>query len=581
MLTRSWVFLVVSASALDLFFPVHFARGQCRVNEAAKLTASDAAADDLFGLSVSISGDVAVVGALFDDDAGDDSGSAYVYRFDGSMWIEEQKLTASDGAAGDEFGGSVSISGNMAVVGAVGNDRAAYRSGFAYAYRFDGSTWIEEQKLTAWDGAAWDDFGTSVSVSGDVAVVGARGDDGAGSGSGSAYVYRFDGNTWVEEQELTASDGARYDHFGISVSVSGDVVMIGSYGDDDMGSYSGSVYVYRFDGSTWVEEQKLTASDGAQDDWFGRSVSLSGNAGLVGAWKDDDAPYDSGSAYVYRFDGSTWVQEQKLTASDGAPGDSFGWSVSISGGMAAVGAFHDDDAGGNSGSAYLYRFNGSTWGEEQKLTASDAAGNDRFGCVSLSAHVAMVGAWWNDDGGHSSGSAYVFGINPVPSDPPCGAIDARQPSEPDGSEVAGWSSVALTFDEPLGEMNAEDFAVVISPPGDAPTVADVTTDGNTATVQFDDFIPTEAWTTITHWPTGAVTRIGCLPADVNNDKLSNSGDILFMIDVLNGIVDPTPPLYQTDTDRSAQANPADILRVIDLLNGAGVYEVWNWRSLPE
>ncbi|MCH7704936.1 MAG: hypothetical protein IIB61_07480 [Planctomycetes bacterium] len=138
----------------------------------------------------------------------------------------------------------------------------------------------------------------------------------------------------------------------------------------------------------------------------------------------------------------------------------------------------------------------------------------------------------------------------------------------------------MTFDEPPGELNAEDFAVVISPPGDAPTVTDVTTDGNTATVHFDDFIPTEAWTTITHWPTGAVTRIGYLPADVNNDGYSFDNDVLHLIYVLNGYIDPAPPAYQTDTDRSGATNANDVLRVIDLLNGAGAFEEWLGASLP-
>ncbi|MCH8252673.1 MAG: hypothetical protein IID36_09505, partial [Planctomycetes bacterium] len=185
--------------------------GQCRVNEGAKLTASDAETSDWFGFTVSVSGDVAVVGSWRDDDAGLDSGSAYVYRFDGSSWIEEQKLTASDAGGDDRFGASVSVSGDVVVVAAVLDDP----SGSAYVYRFNGSTWLEEQKLTASDGPPIGAFGSMVSVSGDVIVVGV----GIKFDLTSAYVYRFNGNTWIEEQKLTASDEAKGDWFGFSLSV--------------------------------------------------------------------------------------------------------------------------------------------------------------------------------------------------------------------------------------------------------------------------------------------------------------------------------------------------------------------------
>lgn len=585
MFTRSWVFLGVSASALALFFPVHFARGQCRVNEAAKLTSFDPAAGDRFGTSVSVSGDVAIIGAPSDDVAGDYAGAAYVFRFDPKTgaWAEEQQLTASDAAAVDWFGGSVSVSGDVAVIGADGDDDAcpenpSCESGAAYVHRFNGSTWVEEQKLTASDAQERHGFGSAVSISGDVALIGACRDDDAGWDSGSAYIYRFDGSTWVEEQELTASDASVGEGFGWSVSISGNAALIGAPHDGT----PGAAYVFRFGGSTWVEEQKLTAFDGAALDLFGVSVSVSGDVALIGAYGDDDGGDFAGAAYVYRFDGGGWVEQQKLTASDATEGAYFGDSVSVSGEVAVIGAYLHNDGGLRSGSAYVYQFEGADWIEAAKLTDSDPRLRAAFGhSVSISGGVAVIGAFSDDDAGENSGAAYLFGAALVPSDPPCGAIDARQPSELDGSDAAGWDSIELVFDEPPGEMNAEEFAVTISPPGDAPTVTDVTVDGNTATVQLSDFIPTEAWTTITHWPTGAVTRIGYLPADVNNDKRSYSSDILFMIDVLNGIVDPPPPLYQTDIDRSGQANPADILRVIDLLNGAGVYEAWNYRSLPE
>ena len=197
---------------------------------------------------------------------------------------------------------------------------------------------ITEFKLLASDGTAEDAFGVSVSISGDVALVGAENDDDKGTDSGSAYVFRWNGSSWVQEQKLLASDGAADDEFGVSVSISGDVALVGAEGNDDDGSDSGSAYVFRWNGSSWVEEQKLLASDGATDDFFGNSVSISGDVALVGASGNDDNGLFSGSAYVFRWNGSSWVEEQKLVASDGAENDALGFSVSISGGVALVGA---------------------------------------------------------------------------------------------------------------------------------------------------------------------------------------------------------------------------------------------------
>jgi hypothetical protein len=432
---------------------------QCEVHEDAKLTASDAVLGDYLGWSVSVSGDVAVVGAVFDDCAvGDFCGSAYVYRFNGSTWVQEQKLTASDAAHGDLFGLSVSVSGDTVVVGAPYDDGGAgVRCGSAYVFRFKGSAWVQEQKLTASDAAQEDLFGSSVSVSGDAAVVGAHvADCGAGFDCGSAYVYRFNGSTWIEEQKLTAPDAAALDFFGGSVSVSGDVAVVGASHDDCAGGFNcGSAYVYRFIGSTWVQEQKLTASDAVADDNFGISVSISGDTVLVGAPPDFCGAGDfCGSAYVYRFNGSTWEEQAKLIASPAAPNDQFGQSVSVSGEVAVVGAATDACCG----SAYIYRFNGSTWTQQAKLTASDAAASDNFGVsVSVSGDVAVVGTIGDDcAAGLDCGSAYVYALadcnaNGIPDG--CDIVaetstDVNQNGVPDECDAPsiGWNSDPLSPD---------------------------------------------------------------------------------------------------------------------------------------
>ncbi len=322
-----------------------------------KLVATDGAIQDLFGTSVSISGDNALVGAWGDDDKGSGTGSAYIFHFDGSNWVEQTKLIASDAAAGDWFGWSVSLSGDYALVGAPGDEDRGWESGSAYIFHFDGSNWIEQTKLIASDGNVNDYFGGSVTFSGDYALVGAGGDDRDDDPDlGSAYIFHYDGSNWVEQTKLIASDAAPYDFFGLSVSLSGDYALVGVLQDNDNinGHDAGSAYIFHFDGSNWIQRTKLTASDGAAFDYFGRSVSLSGDYALVGAQRDNENGHDAGSAYIFHFDGSNWVEQAKLIASDGAQRDRFGASVSLSGDYALVGADGDDDNGTDAGSAYVY-----------------------------------------------------------------------------------------------------------------------------------------------------------------------------------------------------------------------------------
>ncbi len=389
-----------------------------------KLTASDTAAGDLLG-RVAVSGDVAVVGASSDDcAAGADCGSAYVYRFNGSSWLQEQKLTASDAATLDSFGLAVSIGGEAAVVGTPNDDcPAGTLCGSAYVFRFNGVSWMQEQKLTASDAADGDRFGISVSVDGDVAIVGAWGAScAAGAACGAAYLYRFNGSTWNQEQKLTASDAAAFDEFGFSVSVDGAVAVVGAYEDDcAAGAECGSAYVFRFNGATWVEEQKLVAADAAAVDFFGVSTAVQGSVALVGAnWDNCPAGGACGSAYVFRFNGASWVQEQKLAASDAAAGDRFGSSVSLAGDVALIGSRESDcAAGSNCGSAYVFRFNGSSWDQIGKMFASDAAAGDVFGgSVSTDGAVGFAGAVGHDCGADANcGAAYVFSCQTVDPGP--------------------------------------------------------------------------------------------------------------------------------------------------------------------
>jgi hypothetical protein len=403
----------------------------CVVNENNKLQASDGDEIDGFGFSISVSGGIAIVGAWSDEDVGVLAGSAYMLRFNGDAWMEEQKLLASDANDWARFGHAVAVDGDLALIGSVNDDDACpgvefCDSGSAYVFRFDGARWVEEQKLLPADSFPADQFGVAVALEGNLAVIGKVGDDEICDGdpscnAGAAYVFRYNPATmsWEQEQKLLASDGDVLDVFGNAVAISGDDILVGARWDDDLGSNSGAVYVFRHRDTVWQEHQKLTASDGHLGADFGHAVRASGDLMVIGAPRDDDAcPGDplclSGTAYVFQREGEFWVEQQKLVGSDTAAGDEFGWSVDVDGDNIVVGARWDDeacpeDAGCNSGSAYVFRFNGLLWEQERKLLASDTEATDFFGIdVAISGNTTLVGSYLDDDAGSASGSVYVF-----------------------------------------------------------------------------------------------------------------------------------------------------------------------------
>jgi len=338
-----------------------------------KLTTSDKADEDQFGTSVAVSGDTALVGVPGRDDTGSFSGAVYVFTRDANGgWQEGQKLTADDGATGDFFGGSVAISGDITLIGARGNSAQGSLAGAVYVFVRDADgQWSERQKLTASDGAAGNLFGFSVALSGETALVGARGSGGGSGFPGAAYIFAQDANGyWSEVQKLTASDGAAGDEFGLSVALSGDAAFVGARGDDDKGSSSGAVYVFgREADAPWRELQKLTASDGAAGDEFGSSGALDENIALIGAPFAGGVEAHTGAVYVFTFStgpiGTRWSEVQKLTASDGETEDEFGSSVDLSENMVLVGAHGDDDKGVSSGAAYFFSLTQDTSGNNQ------------------------------------------------------------------------------------------------------------------------------------------------------------------------------------------------------------------------
>ncbi|MCH8823276.1 MAG: hypothetical protein IH984_07175 [Planctomycetes bacterium] len=410
---------------------------QCNANELRKILPDDGDPGDHFGEALSLCPDscgTLIIGAHVDDDAGGNAGSAYIFRFDeNGNWQQEQKLLASDADAFDRFGTSVAIHGNYAIISATNDDDACKNnqlceSGAAYIFGYDPETavWFEEQKLLASDATQGFLFGGSVSIYGDVAIVGSHlVSDVMFQAFGAAYVFRRDQNTgiWTEEQRLTASDPAAHDWFGARLCLVGETAFIAAYRHDDNGGDSGAVFVFRYNAKskTWIEEQKLLASDGDLLDNFGRALALSddGELAIIGASNNNDAGNHSGSAYIFRYDSkkSLWIEEQKLTASDAAAGDLFGNAVSIIQDTAIIGAGGDDDNGSLSGSAYVFHYDPDTsqWVEQAKLTASDGNKSDKFGAAAVSSSsdgTAVITALDDDDSGEDSGTVFLFaGLN--------------------------------------------------------------------------------------------------------------------------------------------------------------------------
>ena len=308
-----------------------------------KITASDGANTDLFGFSVAIGGDRIVVGALNGSSA---YGSAYIFDLDGNQLA---KLTASDGAANDSFGNSVAIGSDIIVVGAYRDAVGANTNqGSVYIFDLNG---IQLTKITASDGAASDQFGNSVAIFSDKIVVGAYGNDnGSGTYSGSVYVFDLDG---TQLTKITPSDGAASDFFGISVAAGDNKIVVGSYQDDDNGTASGSVYTYNLDGTN---EIKIIPSDGVASDSFGQSVAVGDNKIVVGAPGYDIDPitftnFNSGKIYTYDLDGTN---ELIITNSNVTTMDSLGESLAVGDGRLVAG-IRDDDNGQDSGAAYIYK----------------------------------------------------------------------------------------------------------------------------------------------------------------------------------------------------------------------------------
>jgi len=370
-----------------------------------------------FGGSVSISGDYAIVGAYGEDDGvNTDAGAAYIfYRTGLDTWDSGTKITAPDRETGAWFGNSVSISGDYAIVGACMKTEGGYtQAGAAYIFRRTGSnTWDSGTKIAAPDLEVGARFGNSVSISGDYAIVGAYGKDGGvGLEVGEAYIFHRTGlNTWDSGTKIASPVAWSFGMFGYSVSISGDYAIVGAPNTD----WNGASYIFHRTGpNTWDSGTKIVAADPEAFAYFGSSVSLSGDYAIVGAYGKTEGGYTrAGAVYLFHRAGpNTWGSSTKITASDPEADARFGYSVSISGDHAIVGAMLKDEGGSaDTGAAYIFQKTGTNaWDSGSKHTASDLEANAYFGeSVSISGDHVIGGASLKDEGGNANaGAAYIY-----------------------------------------------------------------------------------------------------------------------------------------------------------------------------
>jgi hypothetical protein len=435
----------------------------------AYLKASNTGVNDQFGYSIAVDGNTVVVGAYYEDsnatgvngnqdnNSASDSGAAYVFTRNGTIWSQQAYLKTSNTEAGDGFGYSIAIDGDTVMVGAPyedsnatgmngdQNNNLATNSGAVYVFTRSIGTWSQQAYLKASNTGGNDEFGWSLAISGEVVVVGAHYEDSnatgvngdqnnnSSGGSGAAYVFTRNGTTWSQQAYLKASNTGDSDYFSDSVAVSGETIVVGAYYEDsnatgvngvqnnNYAAESGAAYVFTRDGTTWSQQAYLKASNTGAGDYFGWSIAVSGDTIVVGAGGEDsnatgmngdqnnNLATDSGAVYIFTRSLGVWSQQAYLKTSNTGVGDTFGISVSIEGDTVLTGAHgedsnaigvdgnQNDNSASNSGAAYIFSRSGTTWSQQAYLKASNTGGNDQFGLyVAISGETVIIGANYED-----------------------------------------------------------------------------------------------------------------------------------------------------------------------------------------
>ncbi len=423
MTTRRVLCVAFFGVCSTMFGAAASAQGQC-LGKA--LTEPGATPGNQFATAVAIDGDVAVFGAPLRDEGGESTGAAYIYRFDGSSWVFEQELVRPDPATHDYYGFEVALRGNLAVVASVFDDDQGPDSGSVYTFRYNGTTWTLEEKLTPFAFARDEWFGFSISLTGDsigaVLAIGAPATLYPAELPGSVYVFRHTGSQWQPEQQLLAMDRAIDDQFGFAVATAPEVILIGTPSSDAAGESTGSAYIFRRTHGAWFQEQKLLAPTPEAGANFGRSVALADGDAVVGAPRESTYGQDAGAVHIYDA-GRSWAHAETLRGSDIGQNTAFGWALDADTDQLLVGA---PGAFGNWHSAYTFTNDGRGFAETRRIDRPCSVGpGGEFGwAVGLSGGVAMIGAPKADelcqgDTLCNAGAVYAFaagGACPCPAD---------------------------------------------------------------------------------------------------------------------------------------------------------------------
>lgn len=374
-----------------------------------KIIAPNGNPSDLFGFSVALSNDILVVGTPYEDSQALDSGAAYVFVRTNGQWNFEQKLVSPDFGPGLWFGYAVAIDDNKLIVGAPNANGTMLTTGAAYLFIRSNGIWVPLPRIAPSDGKPSDMFGQAVDIAGNSILVGSPRNDAKGNDAGAAYVFVWNGATYIEQKKLYPNDAKAGDHFGSAVAMNGETAMVGAPDADLFGADSGAAYAFVREGNLWSQQKKFISGNGAAGDGFGWSVDIDKDTAIIGSPMDDSFGPNSGTAFIFQRAGIAWNLAESLSPIGLKADDRFGSSVSISGNAVVVGALLDDTAGMNAGAAYLFSRQGASFSQDFEISASDAATGDAFGfAVAISGQTAVVSAYLDDDLGTSSGAAYIY-----------------------------------------------------------------------------------------------------------------------------------------------------------------------------
>lgn len=371
-----------------------------------KVMPDDGGKGDYFGYSIAFSENYAIVGAPGFKEG---QGSAYIYKRDGNNWKQLTKLTADDSNKDDWFGAEVAITDDYAIVGSPWDDDLVTDCGSVYFYkRLGESNWkLESKAYPNHEFKTWCNFGIAISVQGDYAVIGSWQEHWA---QGAFYIYKHDGNKWVDTQgRIVPKEIVNFDTFAGALCMDGDWIVLGASMSDHQAQDGGAAYFYKREGESWVEKQMVFADDPDKEDFFGTWVYLSGDYAIITATGDDAKGTNSGSAYIFHYDGASWKQEAKLTPEDNSIEKWFGGRSFISDKYAIVGSSLDNVKGAYSGASYVYVKDGTSWKQVKKLVAKDEVDGDRFGgSVAVRDNYVAIGSWKHDGKDFDSGAVYIY-----------------------------------------------------------------------------------------------------------------------------------------------------------------------------